>query len=87
MTTVDVVFRFGKQPTEAAALAIARLREIYGIRHVQLSEADKTIRVEFDSTRLSEQIVLQLLRRAGLDVHEKVILYTPPAPIVAAPAQ
>jgi copper chaperone CopZ len=87
MTQVDVVYRYHKNPTEQAALGIARLREVYGIRQVQLSEVEKTVRVEYDSTRLTEQVVSQLLRRAGLDLTEKVILYTPPAPPAeAAPA-
>jgi hypothetical protein len=88
MTTVDVVYRYGKVPSEAAVLAVARLREIYGIRRVEFREAEKTVCVEFDSTRLTEVIVQQLLRRAGLEVGEKVVLYTPPAPVeAAAPAQ
>jgi copper chaperone CopZ len=87
MTQVDVVYRYHKNPTEQAALGIARLREVYGIRQVQLSEVERTVRVEYDSTRLTEQVVSQLLRRAGLDLTEKVILYTPPAPPAeAAPA-
>jgi hypothetical protein len=86
MTTVDVVYRYGKVPTEAAALALARVREVYGIRRLQFNEAEKTIVVEYDSTRLSEQVIHQLLRRSGLDVLEKVILWTPPAPVEAAPA-
>jgi copper chaperone CopZ len=87
MTQVDVVYRYHKNPTEQAALGIARLREVYGIRQVHLNELEKTIRVEYDSTRLTEQIVAQLLRRAGLDLTEKVVLYTPPAPPAeAAPA-
>jgi hypothetical protein len=80
MTQVDLVYRYHRNPTEQAALGLARLREVYGIRQVQLSELEKTIRVEYDSTRLSEQVVSQLLRRAGLDITERVILYTPPAP-------
>lgn len=86
MTQVDIVYRFHKNPTEQAALGIARLREVYGIRQVQLNELEKTIRVEYDSTRLNEQVVSQLLRRAGLDITEQVILYTPPAPPAEAVA-
>ena len=87
MTQVDVVYRYHKNPTEQAALGISRLREVYGIRQVHLNELEKTIRVEYDSTRLTEQVVSQLLRRAGLDITERVVLYTPPAPPAeAAPA-
>ncbi len=80
MTTVDVVFRYGVPPTEAAALAISRMREVYGIRRVQFSEAEKTVRVEYDSTRLTESVVHQLLRRGGLDVIEKMMQYATPPP-------
>jgi hypothetical protein len=86
MTTVDVVYRYGAPPTDSAALAIARLREVYGVRAVQLRETEKTVRVEYDSTRLTEAVIHQLLRRAGLDVVERVQLYTippPPEPVAA----
>jgi hypothetical protein len=86
MTTVDVVYRYGKNPTEAAALALARVREVYGVRRLEFREAEKTVVVEYDSTRLSEQVIHQLLRRSGLDVLDKVILWTPPVPVEAAPA-
>ena len=83
MTTVDVVYRYGAAPTEAAALGLARLREIYGIRQVQFREAERTVRVEYDSTRLSESVVHQLLRRGGLDVVEKLPLFVTPPPAPA----
>ncbi len=86
MTTVDVVFRYGMVPTESAAFAVSRLREVYGVRLVDFQEAEKTVRVEYDSTRLTRQTIHQLLRRAGLDVTEQVMLYTiPPPPEPAAP--
>jgi copper chaperone CopZ len=87
MTTVDVVYKYGAVPTESAALAIARLREVYGVRKVDFREAEKTVRVEYDATRLTEPVIHQLLRRAGLDVVERVELYTippPPEPVAAA---
>ena len=80
MTTVDVVYRYGAVPAEAAMLAIARMREVYGVRRVEFNELEKTVRVEYDSTRLTEPVIHQLLRRGGLDVVERVQLYTPPAP-------
>lgn len=49
-------------------LAIANIREVYGIRRVDLDERASTIHIEFDATRLSEPIVRQLLRRAGLQL-------------------
>ena len=87
MTTVDVVYNFGALPSEQAVLAIARLREVYGVRCVTLREAEKTVRVEYDSTRLTEPVIHQLLRRAGLDIVDRQTLYTippPPEPVPAA---
>ena len=65
-------------------MALGRVREVYGIRRVTFDEAAKTVRIEYDATRLTEPIVHQLLRRSGLDVVERVSLI-PPQP-VAEPA-
>jgi len=87
MTQLDVMYRYGSAPTEAAMMALGRVREVYGIRHLQFDEAAKTVRVEYDATRLTEPIVHQLLRRSGLDVVERVSLLPPqPEPVVAVPA-
>jgi TolB-like protein len=87
MTQLDVMYRYGAAPTEAAMMALGRVREVYGIRHLQFDEAAKTVRVEYDATRLTEPIVHQLLRRSGLDVVERVSLLPPqPEPVVATPA-
>ncbi len=87
MTTVDVVYRYGATPTEGAVLGVTRLREVYGIRRVELREREKTVRVEYDSTRLTEPVIHQLLRRGGLDVVERVVQTAVPPPTVppAAP--
>ncbi len=88
MTQLDVMYRYGVPPTEAAMMALSRIREVYGIRGLAFNEAEKTVRVEYDATRLTEPIVHQLLRRTGLDVTERVSLIPPqpePEP-VAAPA-
>ncbi len=80
MTQLDILYRYGVPPTEAATMAIARLREVYGIRRVALNEAAKTIRVEYDASRLTEPGINQMLRRAGLDLVEEVSLVNPPIP-------
>ncbi len=80
MTQLDVVYRYGVPPTEAAMLAIAKVRDVYGVRKLDLREAVRTIRVEYDASRLTEPLVHQLLRRAGLDIVEKVALVAPPEP-------
>jgi hypothetical protein len=94
MTQLDVLYRYGIPPAEAAALAIARTREVYGIRRVTLDEVEKTVRVEYDATRLNEAMIHQLLRRAGLDIVERLPMFTTPEPppepaasVAAAPAK
>lgn len=87
MTQLDVMYQYGSAPTEAAMMALAQVRKVYGIRHLQVDEADKTVRVEYDATRLTEPIVHQLLRRSGLDILDRVSLLPPqPEPVAAAPA-
>jgi hypothetical protein len=80
MTQLDVLYRYGVPPTEAATLAVANLREVYGVRKLTFNEAEKTIRIEYDATRLTEPVVYQLLRRAGLDIVETMPMFTPPEP-------
>jgi hypothetical protein len=80
MTQLDVLYRYGVPPTEPAVAAIARLREVYGVRKLEFNEAEKTVRIEYDATRLTEPVVHQLLRRAGLDVVETMPMFEPPAP-------
>jgi hypothetical protein len=85
MTQLDVVYRYGTPPTESATLAMAKVREVYGVRHMQLNESEKTVRIEYDASRLSASVIHQLLRRAGLDIVDTVPMFaTPPPEPVAA---
>ena len=86
MTQLDVLYRYGTPPVEAAVAAIARLREVYGVRKLELNEAEKTVRIEYDASRLNEPLIHQMLRRAGLDVVETMPMFAAPAPPVEAPA-
>ena len=54
--------------------ALDSVREVYGIRRIVFDEKEKTVRVEFDASRLSDSVVAGLLRRAGLDLREKLTL-------------
>jgi len=90
MTLLDVLYRYDGHPTETAMFALGKMSEVYGIRRVQLDEEWKTIRVEYDATRLTKPIVFQLLRRAGLQVVEELPLIPPqpePPAVEAAAAQ
>lgn len=74
MTAVDVVFRYGAQPDEGTAIAVGRAREVYGVRKITFDEKERTVRVEYDATRLDASEIANLLRNAGLDVRERVQL-------------
>jgi len=86
MTQLDVLYRYGVPPSESATLAMAKVREVYGVRRMDLDEAKKTVRVEYDASRLTEPVIHQLLRRAGLDIVETMPMFVtppPPEPVVA----
>jgi hypothetical protein len=74
MTAVDVSFRYGRVPGTPEMTAIDSFREVYGIRRVEFNEAERLIRVEYDATRLNEDTVASLLRRAGIDIKERFAL-------------
>ena len=81
MTQLDVVYRYGVLPSESAVLAMAKVREVYGVRRMDFDEANKTVLVEYDASRLTEPVIHQLLRRAGLDIVETLPMFiTPPLP-------
>jgi hypothetical protein len=84
MTQLDVLYRFGVPPSEAAITAIARLREVYGVCRLDFDETEKTVRIEYDASRLNEPVIHQMLRRAGLDVVENLPMFEAPAPVPAA---
>jgi hypothetical protein len=74
MTQLEVVYRYGATPTESAMRAIDNLREVYGIRRVTFVTKEQTVRVEFDASRLKEPNVAGLLKRAGIDLKERLVL-------------
>ena len=74
MTHLDVMFRFGMRPGEKEMAALGKMYDVYGIRRLHLNEQDRTIRIEYDATRLNEATVENLLRNAGVDVRERLAL-------------
>lgn len=74
MTLLDVVFKYGTPPGEKQMIALNNAWEVYGVRKIRFDEKERTIRVEFDATRLNENEVAAILRRAGIDLREKVQL-------------
>jgi hypothetical protein len=84
MTQLDVVYRYGSQPSERAVLALSKVRDVYGVRRMAFDEAAKSVRVEYDASRLTEAVIHQLLRRAGLDIVETVSMIAKPEDVAPA---
>jgi len=74
MTYLEVVFNYGAIPGENELRAVDSMREVYGIRGVQFDAKQRTVRVEYDASRLKQEAVVRLLRQAGIDVREPVAL-------------
>jgi hypothetical protein len=70
MTYLDLVFSYGTTPGENELRAIDSMREVYGIRSVRFNQKERTVRVEFDASRMKQDAVARLLRQAGIDVSE-----------------
>jgi 5,10-methenyltetrahydromethanopterin hydrogenase len=73
MTQMEVIYRYHATPGEAAFRAIDNVSEVYGIRKISFNHNDRTVRVEFDASRLKEPVIAGLLRRAGIDIGERLI--------------
>ena len=65
-------------------MALSRLREVYGIRSMELDEAQKSVRIEYDATRLTEAVIRQLVRRAGVTLAQQISDSTDDAPVETA---
>ena len=74
MTYLDVVFSYDSQPGENELRAIDSMRDVYGIRSVRFNERERTVRVEFDASRMKQTAVAKLLRTAGIDIKENLAL-------------
>jgi hypothetical protein len=72
MTQLEVAYRYTTAPGEASLRALRNLREVYGVRRIMFNESERIIRVEFDASRFKEPVVANLLRRAGLDLGERL---------------
>ena len=84
MTTVEIVIRYTTPPTEQVALALARARDVYGIRHLSFNREAKTLTVEYDATRLNAPMVTKLVREAGVEIASELPQIPAPAPEKAA---
>jgi len=74
MTYLEAAYRYQTTPGENEMRAIDSLREVYGIQRIQFNEAERTVRVLFDATRMKADTVARLLRQAGINVQEQLAL-------------
>lgn len=80
MTTVEILFRYATQPTEVVTFALAKTREVYGIRNLNFDRAAQTLLIEYDATRLNAATVGRLIRQCGLDIVEESLIPQSVAP-------
>jgi hypothetical protein len=74
MTYLEAAYRYLTPPGEAELRAIDSVREVYGIQWIQFNEKERTVRVLFDASRLKGDSVAKLLRQAGIDVQDQLVL-------------
>jgi hypothetical protein len=74
MVAVDCCFRYAAPLAENTMRGIDQLYDVYGIRRISFAEKERLVRIEYDSTHLSEAWVAALLRRAGIHLEEKLAL-------------
>lgn len=71
---MEAVYRYGAAPGEAEMSALDAVREVYGIRRVSFDHKEHILRVEYDASRMKEPVIAGLLRRAGIDLLEKLVI-------------
>ena len=86
MTTVEILFRSAAPPTERVSLALASIKDVYGIRRLSFDHAARTLRVEYDATRLTAAAVTKLVRETGLEIDEELPMIPPQSDPEPAPA-
>jgi hypothetical protein len=74
MTPMEVAYRCGTPPGKAQMQALDSVREVYGVRRIAFDEKQGIVRVEFDASRFKEPVIAGLLRQAGVDLRERLVL-------------
>jgi hypothetical protein len=86
MTTVEILFSYTTPPTEHMVSALAGTKDVYGIRRLSFDHAARTLRIEYDATRLTAAAVAKLVLQAGLEIAAELPLIPPPAMPEPVPA-
>jgi hypothetical protein len=77
MTTVEILYSLSTPPAEQAVFALAGIKDVYGIRRLSFDHVARTLRVEYDATRLTAPAVTKLVRDAGLEIAAELPLIAP----------
>lgn len=72
MTTVDVVFRYQGTLGFAHAKKLGESYTNLGIRRISVNEAEQTITIEYDATRMDSAGVASKIRSLGVPIVEQV---------------
>jgi len=72
MTTVEAVFHYQGSLSAAHAQRLGESYTHLGIRKIAVNEAEHSIAIEYDATRMDRNGVASLLRRLGVPVAEQV---------------
>jgi len=86
MTTVEILYSYSTPPSEHAVLALASTKDVYGIRRLSFDRAARTLRVEYDATRLTAAAVTKLLLQTGLEIAAELPMIPPQPEPEPAPA-
>jgi hypothetical protein len=86
MTTVEILLTYATPPSDSVSMALARAKDVYGIRRLNFDRTARTLRIEYDATRLNEAAVTKLVREAGLELEPEVSQSAPPPAPQSAPA-
>lgn len=84
MTATEVSFHFAGMIEPGQMRTLSNLFSIYGIRRLELDESAHSVTIEYDATRLNNNAVAALLRRAGVALTAKIDKFQAPEPIAAA---
>jgi hypothetical protein len=86
MTTVEILYSYATPPTEQAVFALASTKDVYGIRRLSFDRAARTLRVEYDATRLTAAAVTRLVLQSGLEIAAELPMIPPQPEPEPAPA-
>ncbi|MGA9529666.1 MAG: hypothetical protein WBS24_16240 [Terriglobales bacterium] len=74
MTYLEAAYRYQNTPGENELRAIDSMREVYGIQRIKFNEKEHTVQILFDASRMKAEAVAKMLRQAGIDVREQLML-------------